>query len=107
MQQRDNKGLLIGGIIPGVRGFPLLIVGIVFKIIGTVFVSNPEGVKVEINGEILEGKEAADAALRIGNVLSKFGGWFLRGAAVLIAIAILLLVLYFNSKKQSQEYMYR
>ena len=43
MQQKDNKGLLIGGIIPGVLGFPLLIVGIVFKIIGTVFVSNPEG----------------------------------------------------------------
>lgn len=57
---------LVGSIISGIFMFISGIVGVILFVVGKIFTANPEDVKVEINGRLLEGKEAAEKALEIG-----------------------------------------
>ena len=92
---------MIGGIISGVMMFISGIVGLVFTIIGKVFVARPEDVTVTINGRVLEGAEAAEKALQIGNILSGVGGVLLIAAAVFLVVCIVLLVVYSAITKEA------
>ena len=92
---------MIGGIISGVMMFISGIVGLVFTIIGKVFVARPEDVIVRVNGRVLEGAEAAEKALQIGNILSGVGGVLLIAAAVFLVVCIVLLVVYSAITKEA------
>ena len=94
---------MIGGIISGVMMFISGIVGLVFTIIGKVFVARPEDVTVTINGRVLEGAEAAEKALQIGNILSGVGGVLLIAAAVFLVVCIVLLVVYSAIMKEGMR----
>ena len=98
MQKSKNIGFMIGGAISGVVAMVVGIVGFVFRLIGTVFVSDPEHVTMTVNGEVLHGKEAAEAALKLGNVFVILGGGMIIAALILLAICIALLIVYFSRK---------
>ena len=90
---------LVGSILSGVFMFFSGLVGMILFIIGKVFVANPEGVRVEINGRLLEGREAAEKALQIGNVLSGDGGVLMVIAFVFLVILLIMLTLYSRYKR--------
>ena len=96
-----NAGSLIGGIISAFVAMFCGICGLVFKLIGTVFVNNPEEVHVTVNGRVLEGKEAAEAALKLGGILSTVGGVMLIIASVFLLIFLILLIVYFVRKERA------
>ena len=94
MQPNKANGFLAGGIVSGVITMFFGIIGLVFKIIGVVFVNNPEEVNVTVNGRVLEGAEAAEAAFKTGKALSTVGGVFLIATAVTLVICLTLFAIY-------------
>ena len=98
-----NTGLLIGGIISGVFGMVFGIIGMVCRIIGTVFVRNPENVTVTINGRVLEGEEAVEEALKIGEIMVKIGGGSLIVASILALICLVLVIIYFVKRNNDHS----
>lgn len=90
---------LVGSIISGIFMFISGIVGVILFGIGKVFMANPEDVKVEINGRLLEGKEAAEKALEIGKFFSEIGGVLLVIAFVLLAILLIMIAVYSKNKR--------
>ena len=99
MQKAKNFGFMIGGIISGSIGMVVGIVAFVFHLVGTVFVNNPDEVTMTVNGEQLHGKEAAEAALKLGNTFVGLGKGLGVFAAALLAFCIALLILYFTRRK--------
>ena len=97
--QEKNTAMLVGAIISGVITFFCGIIGLVCTILGVSFTANPEHVNVEVNGRVLEGAEAAEAALKAGKVLSTVGGICLVIALIMLVIAIVLGVLYGKKKR--------
>ena len=100
MQQKNANAFLVGGVIAGVMTMFLGIIGFVFKLIGVIYVNNPDEVEVTINGRVLQGEEAAEMALKVGNVMSTVGGVILIGTAVLFVICLILLIIYAGKRKQ-------
>ena len=92
---QNNNKYMVGSVITGILAAVAGIVGFVFFIMGRGFVSDPEGITVTINGRTLEGVEAAEKALAIGNAFSGIGGVILVIGAVLgITCAVLLITHY-------------
>ena len=90
---------LVGSIISGIFMFISGIVGVILFIVGKIFTANPEDVTVEINGRLLEGKEAAEKALEIGKFFSGIGGVLLVIAFVLLAILLIMIAVYSKNKR--------
>ena len=90
---------LVGSIISGIFMFISGIVGVILFVVGKIFTANPEDVKVEINGRLLEGKEAAEKALEIGKFFSGIGGVLLVTAFVLLAILLIMIAVYSKNKR--------
>ena len=90
---------LVGSIISGIFMFISGIVGVILFVVGKIFTANPEDVTVEINGRLLEGKEAAEKALEIGKFFSGIGGVLLVIAFVLLAILLVMIAVYSKNKR--------
>ncbi|MBO6297359.1 MAG: hypothetical protein J6N53_00820 [Lachnospiraceae bacterium] len=92
--------VFVNGIVWGGISFISGIVGVVFFVVGRIFVANPEGGTMTVNGQVLEGEEAIEAACKLGNTFSVIGIVLVIVAVVLLVVSLVLFRVYSIRKKQ-------
>ena len=103
MRTNRNNGLLVLGLIPGIPASIFGIVGLVFSIIGGIFSAMPDKVNITVNGRLLEGEEAVESAMKMGNIFSVIGGIGLVLAAVFIGCGVAMLLVYLHRSQAQQN----
>lgn len=106
MNQNKGTGRVIFGvasfILAGVNG----IIGLIFSIIGGAFLADPENVDVTVNGRVLTGQEAVEAAEKLGRIFSTVGVVTLILCVVFVVLGIVLVVSGNKMMKQARLQAY-
>ena len=107
MQPKKSKyeylGLVIASIVPGVGAFFAGLFGLVFSIIGNVYMARPQDVSITVNGKYLEGEEAVEHAYTLGKVLATLGGIGLVAALVMGLIFVTLMLIFIHKSRSNEN----